>query len=90
MAWRGKGCSGFPAVSASLAAAAWKLLPIPGKGAATAFKGGNMLWTIIAILFALWLLGLIAHVGGGLIHLLLVVALVIFVVNLLTGRRTVV
>jgi len=49
-----------------------------------------MLWTIIAILFALWLLGLIAHVGGGLIHLLLVVALVVFVVNLLTGRRTVV
>ena len=48
-----------------------------------------MLWTIIAILFALWLLGLIANVGGGLIHLLLVVALVVFVVNLLTGRRTV-
>ena len=47
-----------------------------------------MLWTIVAILFALWLLGLIAHVGGGLIHLLLVVALVVFVVNLLTGRRT--
>src|SRR6185503_12712653 len=53
-------------------------------------QGGNMLWTIIAILFALWLLGLIAHVGGGLIHLLLVVALVVFVVNLLTGRRIVV
>lgn len=49
-----------------------------------------MLWTILAILFALWLLGLIAHVGGGLIHLLLVVALVVFVVNLLTGRRTIV
>jgi hypothetical protein len=49
-----------------------------------------MLWTIIAILFALWLLGLIADIGGGLIHLLLVVALVVFVVNLLTGRRTVV
>jgi uncharacterized membrane protein YtjA (UPF0391 family) len=48
-----------------------------------------MLWTIIAILVALWLLGLIANVGGGLIHLLLVVALVVFVVNLLTGRRTV-
>jgi hypothetical protein len=66
------------------------LLPIQGKDAASAFEGGNMLWTIIAILFALWLLGLIAHVGGGLIHLLLVVALVVFVVNLLTGRRTVV
>jgi uncharacterized membrane protein YtjA (UPF0391 family) len=37
----------------------------------------------------LWLIGLVAHIGGGLIHLLLVVALVIFVINLLTGRRTV-
>jgi hypothetical protein len=48
-----------------------------------------MLWTIIVILLVLWLLGLIAHIGGGLIHLLLVVALVIFIINLLTGRRTV-
>ena len=48
-----------------------------------------MLWTIVAILFALWLLGLIAHVGGGLIHLLLVVALVVVVINLLSGRRVV-
>ena len=45
-----------------------------------------MLWTIIAILVVLWLLGFSTHVGGGLIHLLLVVALVVFVVNLLTGR----
>jgi hypothetical protein len=49
-----------------------------------------MLWTIIAVLFALWLLGLIAHVGGGLIHILLVVALVVVVFNLLSGRRTLV
>jgi len=49
-----------------------------------------MLWTIIAILFLLWLAGLVAHVGGGLIHLLLVLALIVFVFNLLTGRRTVV
>jgi hypothetical protein len=48
-----------------------------------------MLWTILVILLVLWLLGLVANVGGGLIHLLLVVALVIFVINLLTGRRTV-
>lgn len=48
-----------------------------------------MLWTIIAVLFVLWLIGLIAHIGGGLIHLLLVVALIVFVINLLTGRRTV-
>jgi hypothetical protein len=52
--------------------------------------GGSMLWTIIAVLFALWLLGLIANVGGGLIHILLVVALVVVVFNLLSGRRTVV
>ncbi len=47
-----------------------------------------MLWTIIAILFVLWLIGLIAHVGGGLIHLLLVLAVIVFVFNLLTGRRS--
>jgi hypothetical protein len=68
-----------------------EVAPDPGQGRGIPrSQGGNMLWTIIAILFALWLLGLIAHVGGGLIHLLLVVALVVFVVNLLTGRRTVV
>jgi hypothetical protein len=48
-----------------------------------------MLWTIIGILVVLWLLGFITHIGGALIHLILVVALVVFVVNLLTGRRTV-
>lgn len=47
----------------------------------------NLLWTIIVILFALWLLGFILHFGGALIHLLLVIALVVFVVNLLAGRR---
>jgi hypothetical protein len=46
-----------------------------------------MLWTIIAILIALWLVGLIAHIGGGFIHLLLVIALVVFLVNLFTSRR---
>jgi predicted membrane metal-binding protein len=46
-----------------------------------------MLWTIIGILIALWLIGLIADIGGGLIHLLLVVALVVFVINLFTSRR---
>ena len=47
-----------------------------------------MLWTIIGVLVLLWLLGFIGHVGGGLIHLLLVIALIVVVVNLLTGRRT--
>lgn len=48
-----------------------------------------MLWTILAVLLVLWLIGLVANIGGGLIHLLLVIALVIFVINFLTGRRTV-
>jgi hypothetical protein len=48
-----------------------------------------MIWTIIAVLIVLWLLGLIAHIGGGIIHILLVVALVVFIYNLLTGRKKV-
>lgn len=48
-----------------------------------------MLWTILMVVLVLWLLGLIANVGGGFIHLLLVVAAVILVIELLTGRRTV-
>jgi Family of unknown function (DUF5670) len=48
-----------------------------------------MLWTILVILLVLWLVGLLANVGGGLIHLLLVVAAVVLVINLLTGRRAV-
>jgi uncharacterized membrane protein YtjA (UPF0391 family) len=49
---------------------------------------GGILWTIISILFVLWLVGLVANIGGGLIHLLLVVAVVLFLVNMFTGRRT--
>ena len=48
-----------------------------------------MLWTIFAILIILWLLGWGFHVAGGLIHLLLVIALVVAVINLVTGRSTV-
>jgi hypothetical protein len=48
-----------------------------------------MLCTIIVILGILWLLGFSFHVGGGLIHLLLVIAVVVFVFNLLSGRRAV-
>ena len=50
----------------------------------------TMLWTIIAILVVLWLLGLIGHIGGGLIHLLLVIAVVVLIYQLITGRRAVV
>jgi len=46
-----------------------------------------MLWTIVALLLILWLLGFSFSVGGSMIHLLLVVALVVFVINLLSGRR---
>ncbi len=48
-----------------------------------------MLWTIVALLLILWLLGLITSVGGGFIHLLLVLAVVVFFAQLLTGRRAV-
>ncbi|HUD14654.1 MAG TPA: lmo0937 family membrane protein [Terracidiphilus sp.] len=47
-----------------------------------------MLWTIFVILLVLWLLGFSLHVAGSLIHLLLVVALVVLIVNLFTGRRS--
>ena len=46
-----------------------------------------MLWTIVVILVILWLLGFSLHVAGGLIHILLVVALVVGLVQLFTGRR---
>jgi len=46
----------------------------------------GLLWTVIVILFVLWVLGFALHVGGGLIHLLLVVALVMLAINLITGR----
>jgi hypothetical protein len=48
-----------------------------------------MLWTIFIILLILWLLGFSLHIGGGLIHLLLVVGLIVLVINLVSGRRSV-
>ena len=48
-----------------------------------------MLWTIFAILLVLWLLGFGFHIAGGLIHLLLVLAVIVLVINLVTGRRAV-
>jgi hypothetical protein len=48
-----------------------------------------MLWTILLILLVLWALGLGFGIGGNLIHILLVVAVVLFVVSLLQGRRVV-
>lgn len=46
----------------------------------------NLIWTVITVLFVFWLLGFLLHVGGGLIHILLVIALCLVVYNLLTGR----
>jgi len=48
-----------------------------------------MLWTILVVLLILWLIGFSTGVVGNLIHLVLVIALVLLVINLLTGRRTV-
>jgi uncharacterized protein DUF5670 len=48
-----------------------------------------MLWTVVVLLLILWLLGFTMHVAGGLIHILLVIALVVVVFRLLSGRRVV-
>jgi hypothetical protein len=48
-----------------------------------------MLWTIFVILLVLWLLGFTLHVGGALIHLILVIAVIMLIYNLIVGRRTV-
>lgn len=47
-----------------------------------------MIWTIIGILLVLWLLGLVGNIGGGLIHLLLVIAVIVFIYDLITKRRS--
>jgi hypothetical protein len=49
-----------------------------------------MLWTIFVILLIMWLLGFSFHFAGSLIHLLLVIAVIVLIINLVTGRRTVV
>ena len=48
-----------------------------------------MLWTIFVILLILWLLGFSLHIAGGLIHILVVVAVVVLIINLISGRRTI-
>jgi hypothetical protein len=46
-----------------------------------------MLWTVVVLLLILWLLGFTMHIAGALIHVLLVIALVVIVLRLLSGRR---
>jgi len=50
---------------------------------------GNLLWLIIIILIILWLGGFAMHIGGGLIHILIVIALILLIVRLVSGRRVV-
>jgi hypothetical protein len=58
-------------------------------GGTTPSEDETMLWTIVLILVVLWLLGFITNVAGGLIHLLLVIALIVIVYRLVTGRKPV-
>jgi hypothetical protein len=60
-----------------------------GGGSGTTFEENSMLWTIIVILLVLWLLGLIGGIGGNLIYLLLVIAAIVLLFQLLSGRRSV-
>jgi len=48
---------------------------------------GSLLYIIGAVLVALWLIGFLMHIGGGLIHIILVIAVIVFVFQFLTGRR---
>lgn len=48
----------------------------------------SLLWAIVVILVVLWLLGLVLNVAGGLIHVLLIVAIIVVLYNLFVGRRT--
>jgi hypothetical protein len=52
-------------------------------------EGARMLWTIFVILLVLWILGFSLHVAGSLIHLLLVLAVILLIFNLISGRRAV-
>jgi hypothetical protein len=49
----------------------------------------SLIWTIVVVLFVLWLLGFALQIGGGLIHLLLILAIIGIIYNLLVGRRAV-
>ena len=65
------------------------LLAHSAPGCPQHFKKGNICSGQFVVILILWLLGFSFHLGGGLIHLLLVVALVVLVFNLISGRRRV-
>lgn len=48
---------------------------------------GSILYIIGAVLVALWLIGFLLHLGGGLIHIILVIAVIVFLYQFITGRR---
>ena len=50
---------------------------------------GNALWLIIVVLVVLWLAGFLMQVGGGLIHTILVIAVILIIIKLVTGKRVV-
>ncbi len=47
-----------------------------------------MLWTVFVVILVLWLLGFSFHIAGGLIHILLVIAVIVLIFNLISGRRS--
>jgi Family of unknown function (DUF5670) len=49
---------------------------------------GSILWAVVVILVVLWLIGLLVHIGGGLIHILLVIAAIVLIYNLVMGARS--
>ena len=64
----------------------------PGHGGGEKEAGmslANILWLVVVVVVALWLIGLLTSVAGNLIHLLLVIALIVIVYNLIVGRRAV-
>ncbi len=50
---------------------------------------GGILWTIAVILIVVWIVGLVLNIAGGLIHILLVIALIVIVYRLVTGKKVV-
>jgi uncharacterized membrane protein YtjA (UPF0391 family) len=65
-------------------------LSLVATGNSPAAREAEMLWTLIVLLLLFWVLGFAFHVAGGIIHVLLVIAVVLFLVNLISGRRTVI
>src|SRR3954469_1472963 len=80
-----QGCEGLSAGGLTLDRAAARMDRVTGvePGAGTSERETNMLWAILVILLVLWALGLIGSIGGGFIHLLLVLAVIVLAVQLL-------